>query len=234
MASSITVTNLIDGGKRLSDRVGDASVPDATWAEWCRDALEEVHGVVCNAYQDTYAAQVDFTLSGTTYLYTLPAIGSVSPREFRRLKGLTLNPDLSTRQAVRRFPFGQRDDVGGIWLGAWIGVSPTQVPWCPERRYRVVGRQLYIEPQEIAAGTYRAYYEPAPTKPANEADAAWRLDDELDRWAEYPKLVMARKALAVEESPTRWLDERLAQMRDDIMNDANQDEAPDATTDVGW
>ena len=234
MASSVTVTNLIDGGKRLSDRVGDASVPDATWAEWCRDAIEETYGVVTNAYQDTYSSSVDFTLVSGVYQYTLPAIGSVSPREFRRLKGLTLDPDKSTRLAVRRMAFAERDDVGGLWLGAWIGVPPNQVPWCPRRRYRVEGRVIIIQPLETAAGNYRAYYAAAPIKPADQSDAAWRLDDELDRWAEYIKLVMARKALNVEESPTRWIDERLAQMRDDMTNDANQDEAPDSTSDVGW
>jgi len=224
------ITDLIQAAKENADKVHDDQVSDDEWLRHIRNALTELQALVANAYRDTFFDTFDFTLSSPSYSFSL---GGLSPK-FWRLKGVDSDPDTLQRVALRPFNFGERATVGGLQY-PWWGTPIQGVPWCPTRTYHVLGQTLQIQPQEVAAGRYRIYYVRAVILPVSIADPDWALDTELERWVEYVEVAAARRGLWKEESDTRaTLDQRLLQMRADILEDAEQDENELSITDVGW
>lgn len=215
-----TLAELVAGAKELSDKVDDPQVSDETWVSWVNQGVKELHRIVRTAFEDTFFDTVDFTLTGTTFQYALPA-------DFLSIKGLDYMPGTTNRSTVHRFNFTERNTTGG---GAF---APAGFPGDggAGRRYRVVSRStLVIEPQEVAAGPYRLYYVPQATELVDDDDD---LQTELEPFAEYVEIVAAIKALAKEESDTSDLIERRNVMRSDIESSVNNDQAdPDTIADV--
>lgn len=227
---AVTIANLILSAKQTADKVNDDQIDDAEWVRHIRNAITELHGWIANAYRDTFFATNDFTITGSAYTLNL---ATLTPA-FRRVKGVDSDPDTFNRLALRPFNFQERAAYMGYSL-AWWGLPIKAIPWCPHRRYHVLGSTLQIQPQEIASGNYRLYYVPAPTLPTGPSDSGWSLDANLERWVEYLELAAGRRGLWREESDTRsTLDVRLAEMRQDMLDDAQQDENPLTVTDVGW
>jgi hypothetical protein len=225
---AIHLTEILTAAKENADKVDDDHIGDPEWTRHTRNAIEELHQFVANAYKDTFFQTADFTLSGNSYYLDLTLL---SPK-FRRCKGVDVDPDKSTRRALKPFNFQERAYFAGLLLPWW---GAGLITWCNFLRYRVLGSKLYIQPQESAAGSYRIYYSYAPTLPTSESDTGWTLDPQLERWVEYIEVAAGRRGLWKEETDTRaTLDQRLAQMRADIMQDASQDEMPSTTVDVGW
>ena len=228
MATDITA--LILAAKQTADKIDDDQIDDAEWTRHIRNAITELHHWVANCYRDTFYATFDFTLTGASYSQSLAALTPA----FLRAKGVDSDPDTFNRMALRPFNFMERASESGYAL-AWWGLPIQRVPWCPRRRYHVLGNTIQIQPQEVAAGPYRLYYVPAASLPTGPSDSAWHLDPALERWVEYVEIAAGRRGLWREESDTRaTLDVRLKELRADILDDAEQDENPLTVTDVGW
>jgi hypothetical protein len=207
-----TLAELVAGAKELADQVEDPQNDEALWVRWVNQGVKELHRIVRTAFEDTFFETVDFTLTGSTYQYALPA-------DFLSIRGLDWMPDTTNRASVRRFNFNERNTVGG---GPF---APSLYPGqgAAGRMYRVVSRAtLMIEPQEVAAGPYRLYYVPKPTVLVDDDD---ELDDSLEPWSEYVEIVTALKAVAKEKLPTDDLLERRNVMRADIESSVNNDQA---------
>lgn len=227
---AVAIADLILAAKQTADKIDDDQIDDAEWYRHIKNAIVELHGWVANAYRDTFYATHDFTLTGSSSSFDLTTLTPT----FRRVKGVDSDPDTFNRLALRPFNFQERAAYMGYSF-AWWGLPIKAIPWCPNRRYHVLGSNLQIQPQEIAAANYRVYYVPAPTLPTGPTDAAWHLDTNLERWVEYLELQAGRRGLWREESDTRaTLDVRLQEMRADMLDDAVQDENPHTITDVGW
>jgi hypothetical protein len=198
-----TLITMRNGAKDLADKVDDDSVSDVTWNLWINQGIEDLWKRIVQATGDAFLSTYDFTLvggAGGNYfdVTTIPA------RDFRRLRMLELNPDTSNRRRIKPFNLAEKDN------------GPTGVLmriWDPDRRYRRMGNKIYVERFEVAAGTYRLYYEPKTTALEMTCDA---LPDVLDEWAEYPQVFAAMKALGKEESDPGFLPTRLGEMRADI------------------
>jgi hypothetical protein len=162
---TITLEQLRDGARELADMQDpDDFVSETTWNEWINQGITELHRIECNANPDTYFVALDFTLTtGNTYAL---------PSDFESIRGLDLNPGQSNRQTVHRFTFGNRN---GATRAPFDFYSPR------ERSYRVVSRSLLvIEPAEQAAGNYRLYYVPRPTRLATPKTVSFSAMDTAD------------------------------------------------------
>lgn len=205
---AVKLADLIDGAQQASDQVDGDLVSTSTWFLWAKQAVEELWTVVVTQFGDAYFRSQTFTLAGGVSgdRYTLSAIA------FRRVIGLD---DTDRRVEIRRFNYAERN------RDAAVPNHPYVSRYCPRRRYRVMGGVLLVAPFDAAAGNYRLDYVPAPTLPANSTDTTWTLDTELEPWAEFVMLAMARKAIAKEESDTSAVDARLNQLRTDIADAAS-------------
>jgi len=227
---AVLIADLILSAKQTADKIDDDQIDDAEWTRHIRNAIVELHAWVANAYRDTFYSTHDFTITAPSSSFDLTTLTPAC----RRVKGVDTDPDTLNRLALRPFNFMERANYMGYAL-AWWGLPVRAIPWVPNRRYHVLGDLLQIQPQEIAPGNYRVYYVPAPTLPTGPTDVAWHLDANLERWVEYLEIAAGRRGLWREETDTRaTLDVRLQEMRNDILDDANQDENPATVTDVGW
>jgi hypothetical protein len=306
--------DLIASAQRMADMVPPAGADIAnefvdapTWLDWMNQGQEELWTVISSANKDTFFRTFDFSL-------TAPSNSQALPVDFRRIRGLDLNPTQSIRRSVQKFNFGDRNKIGR---------QPpiTMTPTAHDRAYRVVTRALMlIESPESCTGDYRLYYVNGPspmtigtnrsfaiatsdvpvitgggsyrlsfangnflssdvgsviTVAFDSPNGAWSgtyiiasvlsstfisivetfpdptgfsnpaggtvnviavdapLMPELEPYAEYVALVMARKALLKEESEVTEVDARIAQMRQDIETAADTDEAnADSVVDV--
>lgn len=198
-----TLLQMRTGAKELSDKVNDLSVSDDTWNVWVNQGVERLWEMVTAAFSDHFFKSVDFTLIGgaTGNFYdttTIPA------GDFRRVRLLEWQPDTSGRLKIRAFNFDQKDQQKGAF---------TTLQWCNERRYRLMGTKILIEPYEQAAGAYRLYYVPRATKLVSNCDG---IDFVMDEWSEYPMLYAAIKALGKEESDPGQLQDQMAAIRAEI------------------
>lgn len=225
---AVTVASLISQGKVLSDKVGDASIDDTTgWLVFVNRAVESLWKLITGLDPNASFAQVDFTLTSTAGGATkdLTTVGT----RFRALHGVDYQPDTPTRRTVPRRPFRERNTSAVGW---W---TPTVI--ANDRGYDLRGTTLTITPYEVAAGTYRAYYRQGPYLFTGPTDAT-TLDPLLEPHAEYLEVAAARRALAVEESNTGSLDQRLAELTGEITSAHTRDDGePAVLADVegdGW
>jgi hypothetical protein len=210
---SILRSDLIADAKAKSDFIFSDFVDDDRWGVWCDQSVKELHRVVCATFADTYFRTTDFTLTGTTFTYALPA-------NFMRLKGLDVNPGKPNRRSVRRFNFAERNDSANH--GFFSGFRACDQ--FDRLRYNVVGSNtLEIQPQEHAAHDYRLYWIPRPTAMVADDTA---LDVELEPYWEYVSTKMAIMALSKEESwdAVNVLKGQLKTMRDDMAEAVETDE----------
>ncbi len=222
---AILVATLIDQAKALSDKRGDASIPDADWAvyaNWAQRSLDRLIASLDPAFRFAYS---DFTLTSTaagarkdlSTLTWLDANGASVAGSFAALHGLDLNPDLSTRQTIGRRNFRERN-TGAI--GWWY---PTFI--AQDRRYDLRGRTLIITPFEQAAGSYRAYARLGPYLFTGAADAT-ALDWQLEPYDEFIVILMARRGMGIEESfdGAGLEGQRLLELKEEITAEHTRDD----------
>lgn len=152
---SVTPADLVLGSKRAADKLNDPSIDDDTWLSWVDSGIRALSRKLVLAFPDTWVIPYDFTATSTG-LAPLPS-------DFQVIRGLDLNPTLTTRREVRRYNFSNRD----------AGARGLVDSRCARVRYRIVGRNVSLEPREYAAGNYRLHYVARP--PTLTADLTVRL-----------------------------------------------------------
>lgn len=226
---AILVATIIDQSKALADKRGDASVTDPDWLAYVNWAVKSLYRTLISLDPAAYFSQGDFSLAGGVSGATFDA-GTLTG--FVALHGLDLSPDTGNRRTVPRRSFAERNHGK---LGWWVPTLPAA-----DRAYDLRGRSLVVTPYEQAAGTYRAYYRAGPYlfTAANDSNP---LDWQLEPYDEYLALLSARRALGIEESDTGAGSERLAELRQEIIDEhARDDGAPAVIADVeddvagGW
>lgn len=183
--------DLIDDARALADMEGSQFVTDTQFIVWANEAQEELVNVVQEAFGDHWFNTADTTIDNGGAI-ALPSFDQAGASPFRKLLGVSKDPGTPMRRSLRRFNFGQRDGARA------------------EVKYRQEGAALAIEPLESSAGTYRVYYQPAPTALV---DATSFLDPILEQWRGFLSTTMAIKALIKAERDTSALDRRLARLR---------------------
>lgn len=209
---AILASDIIADAQAKADMEFSEFVDDPRWLIWADQGVKELHRVVCATFAATYYRTTDFTLTGTTYTYSLPAT-------FMRLKGLDVYPDTPMRRSVKRFNFAERNtsaDYGTNYGGTWQQFARL--------RYEVIGSNiLELQPQEHCAFPYRLYWIPRPTALVATSTA---LDVELEPYWEYAATKTAIMALTKEESwdAVNVMKGQLAQIRADMLEAVVTDE----------
>jgi hypothetical protein len=200
-----------NGAKELADKVGDASVSDITWNLWINQGIESLYKTLAKLYPDTFFKTVDFTLAGGAGGNSFD-VRTIPDADYGFIRYVERDPGTTNRRRVRRFNLAEKD--------AAVGARNLSI-WCPTRRYRKMGNELFVEPYEQAAGNYRLYYVPRPAPLAETCDA---VDAAIDPWAEYPQVFAAMKALGKEESDTGPLATRMRELKAEIQFAATDDD----------
>lgn len=209
---TILASDIIADAQAKSDQENSEFVGDPRWLIWADQSVKELHRVVCATFAATYFRTTDFTLTGTTYTYSLPA-------GFMRLKGLDVYPGTPMRRSVKRFNFAERNqsaDYGSNFGGTWQQFDRL--------RYSVVGSNiLELQPQEHCAYPYRLYWVPRPT---DLVATSTELDVELEPYWEYASTKTAIMAATKEESwdLVNTLNGQLKTMRADMLEAVETDE----------
>lgn len=206
---AMTLLQLRDAAKDLCDHVSNPNVPDPTWTRWINDGIEKVFKLAVARNGGVFRSTFDFTLTAASNSAALPAT-------FRRLLGVSADPTVpGQRRALRKYNRGERDSQGLY--------GP--------RRYDLVssatGWSIVIEPFQLCAGNYRAYYEFGPTLLAADGDLMTAV---LEPFYTYAVTWAATKALGKEESDTRDLYRDLDDMKEEIEIYFAQLDGDDANT----
>jgi hypothetical protein len=225
---AVTVAQLIDRGKLVSDRRNDASLADTDWLIFVNWAVEAWWRFLTPMDTSLYFAQGDFALLATA-AGAIKDLTTLAAPVFRSLHGLDLSPDTTSRRTIGRRNFRERNLAA---VGPWL---PTT--WATDRRYDIRGKNLVITPFESAAGTYRIYYRGAPYHFTSAVDAT-ALDLELEQYEEGISILAGRYAMGIEETDPSFWTGRLGEMRDEVQAayDRNDGE-PAVIADVeedGW
>lgn len=201
---AVTLLELRNAAKDLSDMQNSPEVGDTTWNRWINDGIEKLWRIVTKTDVGGYQTFQNFTIS-TGNTVALPA-------GFRRLLGVTRDPGApGMRRSLPKYNMGERDFVGPL--------GPLS--------YRLIGQTIAIEPSTNAAGNYAMYYIAGPTVLANDSDA---IDTVLEQYDDYVTTWAAIKALGKEESDTRDLYQDFYKLEADIAETLAMRDGDDAST----
>lgn len=200
----MTLLELRNAAKDLSDMVNSPEVADTTWNRWINDGIEKLWRLVTKTDVGGYQTFQNFTLTATNTV--------ALPTGFRRLLGVTRDPGIAgQRRSLPKYNFGERDA-----LGQWGPLS-----------YRIIGQTLSIEPAATAAGNYAMYYVSGPAVLALDGDA---IDTVLEQYDDYVTTWAAVKALGKEESDTRDLYQDFYKLETDISETLAMRDGDDPST----
>lgn len=204
---AFSVSQLIDLSKASADKRSDGSIQDTPdWVQYINWANETVWRKLIALDPGLYFAQSNtFTLTATETgaAIDLSTLTYTPTGTFRILKGVDLNPGLTTRRTILRRNFRERNMPAISW---WV---PTLV--ASDRRYDERGRTLVITPFEAAAGNYRVYATCAPYLFTGTGDAN-PLDWQLEQYAEVIVDLAGRRTLRIEESDLTDINARISEI----------------------
>jgi len=134
--------------------------PSAAWAGTTElhNMVEAAHRAAWNLiyakWEDFRVSTKDFTIASGSTSWTLlvdsaPASGQLLRTDFFKLRMLMRKSADSVYRAMESFTLEESGDRGDIALNTGVG-------------YMFLGDVIYVEPTEMAAGDYRAWYIPSP------------------------------------------------------------------------
>lgn len=189
---AVTLLQLRDAAKDLSDMVNNPQVGDPTWTRWINDGIERLYRIAIRRNVGPFQTFANFTLTAASNLFTMTA-------GWRRVIGVSMDPTVpASRRSLPKYNLGERD--GGGLFGP--------------RSYRVVSStQLAIEPFQLCAGNYRLYYVAGPTVLVADGDP---IDVILEPYDDYVTTWAAIRALGKDESDNRDLYKDLEKLEEDV------------------
>lgn len=196
--AAVTIDDAIATAKVLSDKTNDPSLTDtAFWLPAANAAREQFWQEVVSVNRDYWLTFKDATITvAVPYVdFTATTDAASGGWTMRKLRRVEKDPTSTARVVIPRRDFQTAD------LQRW------------PRGYMLRGKLVYIDPVELAAGNYRVWYVPGPTVLALGAT----LPSEEIPYREFIELVMAIKALVVEESDVSALESRLAGLRANLV-----------------
>jgi hypothetical protein len=202
---AIAVSDLRPRAQARADKENDSHVSTAQWLAFINEAYLELWDLVVAAYGDHAITSADFTVAAGASTYTLPA-------DFYKLRGLDLDPGTTNVTEVRRFAWGNRNQLDTL-------------------SYRIVGGLLRLEPAASAPGNYRIWYVPGATDLTGDAST---ISAYVEKWSEYIVVSAALKAKDKEESDVSVLmaDRQRIEARIRHMAADRDHAGPDRVTDV--
>lgn len=175
--------------RQEADQVNSQFITDSELNSYINASYGELYDVLVSRFED-YFIYMDpstglpptFTLSGSTYMYPVPA-------NMYKLRGLDYqNNGVSDWIELTKFNFAERNSRSRASNRIMLGVD--------RKSYRILGANIVVLPEGNASGTYRIFYIPRFTPLVLDAD---QMSDVLD-FEEYVIVDAAMKCLAKEES----------------------------------
>lgn len=185
MATTMTLTQLIDAVRQRADMVNSQFCTDTELTSYINQSYFELYDLIVSRYGDNYYVQTPyiFTTDGVAFQYALPA-------DFYKLLGLDLA--LANSQdsfvTIHPFTFQDRNRYAVPNFQSFYGVTNL--------RYRLNGNNLWLTPVPAANQIMRMWYIPRLIPLAAPSDTA----DGISGWTEYIIVDAAMKALNKEES----------------------------------
>ena len=183
-----TLQNLRDRARAAADMTGSSFVSDSEANVWINQGLFELYDLVVSAYEDYFTSPAPTTLTiASGNIVSLPA-------DFYKLRKLQYSASGTDGSYQPCKPFNLSDNFANGGADFYTAV------WS-NRRYRVMGDSLLIEPAASAPGSYLLHYVPAPTALVSNSD---EIPSSLSKfgWDEYIVLYVAERMLNKEESPS--------------------------------
>lgn len=181
----VTLSDLVLQARRKADLENSNFIRPDEAQQMVNASCAELHGLLCNQYEDQFTIAYPFTVAAASDGYALPS-------DFYRLRGV----DFSTGGQwvpLRRFNFVDRD--------RYDLPSRSVLYDCDGGlRYRLVGSQLLLTPSANGAGgSYRLWYIPRYQDLVNDMDP---MSDNylMNYWHEYVTTDAAMKMALKEES----------------------------------
>lgn len=210
---AVTLSQLRTRVRREADITSSTHVSDEELNEYINTSAAELHGILCNVYDDHYLTSTQFTLSSQN-TYTLPT-------DFYRLRGLDFS-DGGSWIEVPKFNFNERNrhTSGALRSSRWDSF----------RTFRVMQGAIFVLPEDNYAGTYRLWYTLKFIELTSDSD---QLDD-LMGWHEYVVVDAAIKCKDKEESDCSILMARKSALADRVSREAQNrhDDGPDRVAEV--
>jgi len=211
-----TLAALRNRAKRRADMLNSKFVSDAEWNQYISDSYAELYDLLVSKFEDYYIADpLIFSITGSNYTYALPA-------DFYKLKGVDKSLSGAGDWYTLR-PFMFEDRNARRTATRFRGLYPAI-------RYKILGEELFLSPDDQATGTYRMWYVPRYTALTSDASTV----DGVNGWEVYIETDAAIKALQKEESDVSVLMAMKAALIKRIEDmAANRDVGePDRVTDV--
>lgn len=212
---NVTLATLKTRCRERADMVDSEFIDDTELLTYINASYTELYDILVSKFEDYYVAEpTQFTISSGSNTYTLPS-------DFYKLRGVDYLISNSDWVALKKFNFNERNMASSL---------RARYRRVPNMSYRIVGNKLYIEPSDIAPGTYRIWYTPATTMLSSDSDTV----DGVNGWEEYIVVDVAIKMLAKEESSTTHLERERARLLERIETmAANRDyDQPESVSDV--
>ena len=179
-----TLATLRDRVRQRSDmEQKEGFISDSELNQYISDSYAELYDLLVSRFEDYYVADpLEFSISsGSTYAL---------PSDFYKILGLDRALSGTEYYTVRPFVFEDRnrrriaDRLRGVY---------------PQVRYRIVGDNIRISPEDQATGDYRLWYVPSHTALSSDSDT---VDSIVTRngWEEYIIVDASIKCLQKEES----------------------------------
>lgn len=185
---AVTLAELRLRAQQASDMVNtneaNATSGFITKSEWnylINGSYAELYDILVGKFEDYYS---DSSVVTVTSGNTIPL-----PATFYKLRGLDRSDSGSngTYYTLKPFQFEQRNvrNDRNMYQGVW-----------PDIRYRILGSNIILTPEDQANGTYKIWFVPKVTTLSADTDTI----DGVNGWEEYIVVDAAIKALRKEET----------------------------------
>ena len=202
MAQTATRATLRTGARQRADMEDTTFVSDAELNTWIEDARSELHDLLVTQYEDFYANIDTITLVNGQENYALPTDYYKTLAMFYISGGL--------RYELERFNLHELADYAN-----------DRVPLLASGEhllYRIIGNEVYFEPKPADASTVEHWYVPHVT--ALTDDVTTLALPIVPGWQECIEVAVAIEMKSKEEADTSYLERKLAQLRQRIVNSA--------------
>lgn len=235
--AEMSLAGIRQRAQERADRVNGQFVTKSEWNSFINRAMYELYDLLITTYEDyNVATPVQFTTSGSTFLYALPngansfqnAVDNTTfvPKPFYKLLGV----DLQTQNAgngyvtVHKFNFIDRNQF-------FYPNTASTIYGVFNMRYRMMGANIEFIPTPSANQVIRLWYIPRLTELLADTDIS---DISISGWIQYVIARTAKYALDKEESPTDTLDSEILFLKGRIEESAANRDAgqPDTISDT--
>ena len=185
-----TLSNIRDRCRQRADMVNSQFVSDTELLNFINASYAELYDLLVQTYEDYFVTSETFTL--TTSDSGIRAL----PSGFYKLKGV----DYSIGgEFVTLYPYNWNT------RNRWQRSTNRYNLRGSDRKYKILGSNLRIEPRDDATGSYQLWYVPSYTALADDADNISSIITQ-NNWEEYIVIDAAIKMLEKEESNTAHLE----------------------------